>query len=518
MAALSHSVSFSGAQVDLDALITRMRQRHYPETIPVLISYWLKTVYGRGHRRGWWKELNENLKEVLRDQPLDLPSRDALVGLQTWIQQRYLVGGKMPGTSSPRPGPFRANLEPEWLAPYIGRLLNEWLSAEVASLLVDESEFVIEPDAGIPMLAVGRALERLLIRERLSPETLEMFLQPELLSPRYVYPADAEMLRDVVLALLGRTWAPPSPVMPATVLGVVAGSSVGHGTEELRDASIVKRNGNEEIYASFSVQALDTLKGFPPRSASVIVTMDGRWWESQNLDSGQHHSIVYRPGGRLRIDYSAEHAKLVVPWPETRSCWSGDVRFRGPFEIFGREWHAASWEADAERTSLHLVFSRVMPVAAIHPSADAGFRRSHPASVDIAWAALGNALAISIAQKSPDAIEQLIRSDFIPLGRAIFRLTESMNKLRMPKREIIETQIRAVHYLQTGVSLVYGRIPWSILPDAVRATILHRCSDPALLDLLNQAFNGFPRALRPASRQNFESGDAGQPSSPSQTA
>jgi len=260
MAALSHSVSFSGAQGDLDALITRMRQRHYPETIPVLISYWLKTVYGRGHRRGWWKELNENLKEVLRDQPLDLPSRDALVGLQTWIQQRYLVGGKMPGTSSPRPGPFRANLEPEWLAPYIGRLLNEWLSAEVASLLVDESEFVIPADAGIPTLTVGRALERLLVRERLSPETLEMFLQPELLSPRYVYPADAEMLRDVVLALLGQTWAPPSPVMPATVLGERRGSPVpGNSREEVRNASLVQRNGNDELHVPLAAQAPEIL-------------------------------------------------------------------------------------------------------------------------------------------------------------------------------------------------------------------------------------------------------------------
>jgi len=513
MAALSHSLNFSGAQGDLDDLITRMRQRHYSETMPVLTSYWLKTVYGRGHRRGWWKELNESLKEVLREQPLDPPSRDALVGLQTWIQQR-LLGGKMPGTSSPRPGPFRANLNPEWLAPYIQRLLNEWLSAEVASLLVDESEFVIPRDAGIPALTVGRALERLLVRERLSPEVLEMFLQPELLSPRYVYPPDAEMLRDVVLALLGRTWASPFPVMPATVLAEVTGSVSG---EEVRGAAVVQRNGKDEIHVPFAAQAPGSLKVFPPQSASVIVTMDGRWWQSQNLDIGEHRWRVYRPGGRLRIDYSGEHAKLVVPWPEARSRWSGAVHFQDPFEIFGREWHAARWEADAERTSLHLVFSRVLPIAAVNPAADAGFRRSHPASVDIAWAALGNALGISIAQKGPDAIEQLSRSDFIPLGRAIFGLVESMNKLRMPKREILETQIRAVRYLQTAVSLVYGRVPWRILPDGVRTTILHRCSDPRLLDLLDQVFDGFPKAPRPAIRQKFESGHSGRPPSTSPT-
>ena len=108
--------------------------------------------------------------------------------------------------------------------PYVTRLLNAWLPAEVASLLTEEGEYRTQQDAGIPVLAVGRALERVLIRENLSPGTLEMLLEPGLLSPRYVYPADAEILRDVVLARLGRTWAPVPSVLPATVLAVAAGS------------------------------------------------------------------------------------------------------------------------------------------------------------------------------------------------------------------------------------------------------------------------------------------------------
>jgi hypothetical protein len=512
MYALLHSMKTPGAQSDLEALLTRMRQRQYPETIPVLASYWLKTVYESGHQRGWWKELNEHLKRVLRQQPLDTPSRDALIELQNWIQQQGPLAGKISETSPPRPEPFRANLSPEWLAPYIGRLLNEWLPAEVASLLVDERESAVAPDVGIPVLAVGRALERLLVRERLSPGTLEMFLQPEL-SPQYVYPADAEMLQDVVLALLGRTWAPPSPVMPATVLGVAAESPlVGNFREAVRDASFIQCHGSEEIHVPVAGQALEILKGAPLRIASIMVTMDGRWWEPKNLQVGEQRSAVYKPGGRLRIDYSAEHAKLVVPWPETQLCWSGDVHFRGPFEIFGREWHAASWETDWERTSLNLVFSRVLPTAEIHP-ADAGFRRSHPASVDIAWAALESALATSVAQRSRDPIEHLFRSEFIPLGRAILGLAESMNNRRLPKRETIEMQIRGVHYLQTGVSSVYGKVPWRIIPAAVQATFLNRCADPALLDLLNQVFDGFP-----AIGQKLASSQAKRSTSPSQAA
>ena len=34
----------SRAEEDLQALLARMRQRLYPETIPALASFWLKTV------------------------------------------------------------------------------------------------------------------------------------------------------------------------------------------------------------------------------------------------------------------------------------------------------------------------------------------------------------------------------------------------------------------------------------------------------------------------------------------
>jgi hypothetical protein len=66
----SHSVRPSQPQSEVDALLTRMRQRLYPETIPVLASYWLKTVYAAGHERAWWKELNDLLRQVLREELL----------------------------------------------------------------------------------------------------------------------------------------------------------------------------------------------------------------------------------------------------------------------------------------------------------------------------------------------------------------------------------------------------------------------------------------------------------------
>jgi hypothetical protein len=520
MSALSSLPRSSGPESDLEALLARMRQRLYPETIPVLASYWLRTVCDEGHQRGWWKELDALLKEVLHEQVLDAQSRDVLVDVRNWVQQS-LSDGKTPGAAKSESEPFRTNLRPEWLAPYVGRLLNEWLSAEVATLLVSESEFANSPEVGIPVLAVGRALERLLMRERLSPGTLEMFLQPEQLSPRYVYPADAEILRDVVLSLLGRTWAPPFPLLPATILGVAAGSSLpADFGDAIRRASVVVGPGGEEIHVPIAAaQAMEISKNAPIRIASIIVTMDGRWWRSENLQSGEQHSVIYRAGGRLRIDYSAEHAKLNVPWPDTQLRWSGGVHFQAPFELFGREWHAASWETDGQRTWLHLVFKRTLPIAETQPAAEAGFRRSRPAGVDIAWAALGNALAASIVQKNREPVEQLRRCDFIPLGRAIWGLVESMKDRRLSKREMIETQLKAIRYLQAEISPEYGRVPWGILPLQVRATFLKKRPDPALLELLNEVFDALPDVLdQPKRKDPGVSGEVARTSSPSHAA
>jgi hypothetical protein len=491
-------------------------QRLYPETIPVLASYWLKTVYAGGCELRRWQELNGLLKQALGEQLPNAPSRQALIDVQTWIQQTVLKAGRAPPSLPPRLEPVRSIPNSVRLAAYVGRLLNEWLPVEVARLLVNESESTIPQNSGIPVLATASALERLLVRERLSPATLEMLLQPELLSPQWVYPADAEILRDVVLSLLGRTWAPTPSVMPATLLCVAPGSALpADYREAVRHAFLVPRPGGEEVHVPIApAQALEILKGDQVRIGSIVVTMDGRWWESENLQSGEQHSVVCRPMGRLRIDYSADHAKLRVPWPETRLRWSGGVCFRNVFEIFGREWHVSRWEEDAERTWLHLVFSRTLPMAGIASAEDTEFPRSRPASVDMAWASLENGLKSSLVQKSREPIERLYHSDLIPLGRAIFGLTESIMSRRPQKFETIETQLRAIRYLEAQLFSVYGRVPWRILPAPVRATLLRNRSYPSLLELLNQVFDALPEALSEATKQSQASGKAARSTSP----
>jgi hypothetical protein len=374
--------------------------------------------------------------------------------------------------------------------------LNQWLLREVACLLVNQSESGIPQECGIPVLAIATSLERLLLRDRLSPGTLEMLLQPSLVSPRDVYPADAEIFTDVVLALLGRTGAPTPPVMPATLLGVAAGFPLTRGYgEAVRNASYVQTQQGDEVHVPIGVsQASEILKGDRVRIASVIVTMDGRCWMSETLQSGEQHSVIYKPRSRLRIDLSADHAKLVVPWPDPQLHWPGTVHFPAAFEIFGREWHESRWEMDGESVWLHLVFSRALPITEIQPE-DMGFRRSHLASVDMAWGALQAALSTALSQKNSEPIEQLRRADFIPLGRAILELTKLAASGRPLKREAIEIQLGAIHYFHAQIAIEYGRVPWRILPARAQTIFLKKRLDAALLELLNQVFDGFPGTL-----------------------
>jgi hypothetical protein len=360
----------AGVDKDLAALFTRIRRRWYPETLPVLVSYWLKTVYSRGHDLAWWKKLDRRLKQALLEQfPNGDSSRPVLGELQAWIEGTILHGEappQPPEQKEPKKEPVRVKLDPEWVAPYVGRLLNEWLPVEVARLLVDEGDSPMWQGEGIPVLATARALERMLLRERLSPATLELLLQPGLFAPQLVYPADAEILSDVVLSLLGRVEAPTLPVMPATLLSVSPRAPLpANFGEAVRYARLVARAWGEEVQVPLAgTDVRQILREDHLQIGSILLTMDGRWWEPQRLDYGVNDSVLYRPIGRLRIDYSADHARLRVPWPETRLRWSGPVSFPQTMDLFGREWRVSRWEEDAQRTWLHLEFFRAVPAMA----------------------------------------------------------------------------------------------------------------------------------------------------------
>src|SRR6266850_8110570 len=128
----------SRAEEDFQALLARVRQRLYPETLPALASFWLQTVCANGYSCRLWKELNHLLKLALCEPLLDDPSREVIIEIKNWIQERVFLSGQTPESVPQRLEPVRDTLTSERLTAFIVRLLNEWLPVEVAHLLIDE--------------------------------------------------------------------------------------------------------------------------------------------------------------------------------------------------------------------------------------------------------------------------------------------------------------------------------------------------------------------------------------------
>ena len=488
---LRHRVS--RVELDFQRLLDRMRQRLYPETIPVLASYWLKTVYWSGYGRDEWRELDRLIKRQLSgDPPISQAGRQALSDIRSWIRSSDGRNGK-PEATDPRLGlVFRPTLGPETLAPYAIRLLNMWLPQEVARMLVSEPQPTEPEAAGVPVLAIGKALERLLLRERLAPATLEALLNPKLASPRFLYPADLEMMRDVILFLLGQTAGISPVVLPATFLGTPRDARLsGDSPEAIENAQLVEGPDGQELHIPIKPdQVMQILKDVPVGIGSLVVTTDGRWWEAAQLHGGAEDILVYRPSGRPRIDYSADHARLRVPWSEPHPSWSGTVHFANEFEVFGRFWKVAQWENDGARSWLHLVFFRTAPVTMLPSSAPPDLRRCAPASTDLAWAELETALAAALAQNQWEPIERLRREELIPLGRALFSLAQSA--VSRTTVDALQSALRRIHFAQGSLDPSYGLVPWRILPPGVRKRLLRSRLYPALLELLQQVFAGLP--------------------------
>jgi hypothetical protein len=279
--------------------------------------------------------------------------------------------------------------------------------------------------------------------------------------------------------------------------------------EAVQHAFLLQEPEGEEVHVPMAPsQAFEILKGESVRIGSVIVTMDGRWWNAVRLRMWEPHSVVYRPMGRFRLDYVANQVRLRVSFPVNRLGWPSRIPFTDRFEIFGREWHLSQWEQDSERACLDMVASRVLQLTEIEPGKDARLRRWQPESVDIAWFALDEALTRSLAEGSSEPIERLRHPDLIPLGRAIFELVVSLMQEPLPPCELIETQLRGVDCLNAQVSSNYGRVRRRIFPPRAQESLFTIRPYPELLELLNQVFDSLPERLCAATSRDPRPGKA----------
>lgn len=466
---------------DLNLLLDRIRQRLYRESVPVLVSWWLKTVYSAGHNRAWWGGLDAAIGKLLRSQSLDATGAEAIRDIQTWVRQAILPRHKMPKVQPLLAPPFCADLTLDQAPPYLSRVLNEWLPREVAQLLTTETEFTGSNESGIPALTIARVLGRLLLREHFSPASLELLFESAWFSAKYAYPAHVEIFRDVVLTLLGRTAAPAPPVLPATSLAGGFAEAVGR-------ALLVSSECGDELHVPLEeAQALQVFEHDAVGIGSFLVTMDGRWWQSARLQSGPETVIVYRPGGRLRIDFTSEHARLVVPWPGAEVRWPGAVHLPTHIELFGREWRGRKWDKSADRTWLHLEFSGTVTMPETLAPDNPRPHGLRAAAIEMAWSEVERALATGVA----DSIDQLHRGDLIPLAHALQRLMDCLLRPWPPSREDVARSLMSAHYLHTVIAPAYGRIPWRVLSPPARTALLNRRED-AMTDLFAEMFDGAP--------------------------
>jgi len=414
--------------------------------------------------------------KVLRDQSLDAAAAEAIRDIRLWVREAILRKHKAPEVYALVSPPFRPDLTPEQATPYLSRVLNEWLPGEVARLLTTEDGFDGADDGGMPALAVAKALEGILRREHFTPASLELLFEAGCLSPKYAYPADIEILRDVILALLGRTAGPALPVLPAIVLAGGFADAAGR-------ASLVLSEGGEQLHVPLDeAQAAEVLHHDPVRIESILVTMDGRWWKAASIQKGPETIIVYRPGERLRIDFTSEHARLVVPWTDT-GAGPGAVHLPGEVALFGRKWRGRAWERSGGGVWLHLEFSGVLGLPETPGAQSPHSRHVRPASVEMGWSEVEHALATRL----PDAIDRLHREELIPLAHALERLAGSFRQWA-PSPGVVEQSLVSVRYLHGAVASEYGLIPWRVLPAPARTALLKRRRDAALAHLFVETF------------------------------
>jgi hypothetical protein len=110
----------------------------------------------------------------------------------------------------------------------------------------------------------------------------------------------------------------------------------------------------------------------------------------------------------------------------------------------------------------------------------------------MAWSEVEQALATAHSHRSTAPFDQLRREDLVPLARAILRLTDSVLRPSLHRREEIERSVASIRYHHGAVAPSYGRIPWRVLPEPLRDALRKRRLDEHVKDLLAEIFEDAP--------------------------
>ena len=397
---------------DLSFLLERARSRSYPETINVLVFYWLMTIR-ESYTADHWPILKAKIQRLLGPKnSLAYRETRALEQAEEWVA----------ATGPSKRGSARRNLAPAFtsaqLAPpgfvsqaFLEMLFHDWLPERILAkygrrmvpgdwesenwyeeiaLCLEE---ILRPQVTFADVETIRAMEKLQKRNpapvehilewrRRRQAGLESLVTVPLHDAGAVDPKQREILNDVILYLLGVASAAPAT---AAGYGWFFPAPIGESLPPDAAAQVSEYPLPPE-YASASTlfmpfkkwtglpQPGDRLK--PLSIHSALLTPDGRVWEAHHLEqaAGATPGVVYCAAGKIDVKATAQGFLLRVPvvsWPDEISAQFSQQH---DLELYGGRWHMKQFEVSL--TGASILYRRASQPNASTPSKPASREES----------------------------------------------------------------------------------------------------------------------------------------------
>jgi hypothetical protein len=360
-------------------LVTRMRQRVYPETSLVLANQWYLTLLNRGYAPRQWRRLARDLRDavqesIAKDGPFSVDQQKALDTAIDWLDRAAETDPSTQKHESSFADSVMSH-PPEQLRRYLTLLMNEWLPwklnqpevgtddhefqweegdnayrkiARVIALHLSEESILLDPKTYYFSSSLPRQLMRIpeepIVSHRLVFSDLEILLTLTADEPELVLPLEREILMDVILSFIGRTDPPPQPPL-LTPMNFSAKSPVllPHFDAALKRAYRVHTDKGVRLivpigqgYLSLISRSINKKDWAPSR----LITPDGFLWSSMGTDySNEGLSLVYSKEFDSKvppIKFNPKTMELELRGTEPLNIGSG-------IEPLGQSFHLGDW-------------------------------------------------------------------------------------------------------------------------------------------------------------------------------
>lgn len=369
---------------DLNSLRERVRSRNYPDTINVLVFYWLMTVRETYTPEHWPILRKEARKLAGSTGSLTLDEVRAVQQAAQWIESTRPSTGKMlrrhnfvPAFTSGQFAP------PDFISQaFLETLLNDWLPERVLErygrrhVPVDwnnESAYeeialcledMLRPHFVFPDLETLHAIDRVQRRpptpleeivqwRRRRQAGLESLVRVPLKDANAIDPKQREILNDVILYMLGVTGAPPEPepgyawLFPAPLGGSLPDDAAEQVAEFPLPAGYTSAAELLIRFTKWQTQGRSNDGVRPLSIRSTLLTPDGRIWQAHHLEqqAGSPPGIFYRAAGKIDVVPTSRGLYLRVPMASCPNEITPKFIEGLDIELYHVPWHMERIEA-----------------------------------------------------------------------------------------------------------------------------------------------------------------------------